>query len=81
MKFKLESDFKPTGDQPEAIKQLVAGIECSQMILLASVRMSPVFLDDFMDFENYEVMCENRLTVGPTGTDEQLMNFPNWKKL
>lgn len=27
MNFKLESDFLPTGDQPEAIKQLVAGIE------------------------------------------------------
>jgi len=26
MQFKLESDFKPTGDQPEAIKQLVAGV-------------------------------------------------------
>lgn len=26
MKFKLTSDFKPTGDQPEAIKQLSAGI-------------------------------------------------------
>lgn len=27
MKFKLHSEFKPTGDQPEAIRQLVAGIE------------------------------------------------------
>lgn len=27
MKFKLISDFVPTGDQPEAIKQLVEGIE------------------------------------------------------
>jgi len=26
MQFKLESNFKPTGDQPEAIKQLVAGV-------------------------------------------------------
>jgi len=26
MKFKLESDFKPTGDQPNAIKELVEGI-------------------------------------------------------
>ena len=26
MNFKLKSDFKPTGDQPEAIKQLVEGI-------------------------------------------------------
>ena len=26
MQFKLESDFKPTGDQPEAIEQLVDGI-------------------------------------------------------
>lgn len=26
MRFTLESDFKPTGDQPEAIKQLVDGI-------------------------------------------------------
>ncbi len=27
MKFKLESKFKPTGDQPQAIKKLVAGIK------------------------------------------------------
>lgn len=27
MEFKLISDFKPTGDQPEAIKQLMEGIE------------------------------------------------------
>jgi excinuclease ABC subunit B len=27
MNFKLISDFKPTGDQPEAIKQLVSGID------------------------------------------------------
>ena len=27
MKFKLTSDFKPTGDQPEAIKQLVEGLQ------------------------------------------------------
>ena len=27
MEFKLISDFKPTGDQPEAIKQLLEGIE------------------------------------------------------
>lgn len=27
MEFKLTSEFKPTGDQPEAIKQLVEGIE------------------------------------------------------
>ncbi|SDS41427.1 Excinuclease ABC subunit B [Gillisia sp. Hel1_33_143] len=26
MKFNLQSDYKPTGDQPQAIKQLVAGI-------------------------------------------------------
>lgn len=26
MKFKLHSEFKPTGDQPEAIKQLSSGI-------------------------------------------------------
>jgi excinuclease ABC subunit B len=29
MKFKLESDFSPTGDQPEAIRQLVAGLNSS----------------------------------------------------
>ncbi len=27
MKFQITSDFKPTGDQPEAIKQLVEGIQ------------------------------------------------------
>jgi excinuclease ABC subunit B len=26
MEFRLKSDFKPTGDQPEAIRQLVEGI-------------------------------------------------------
>ena len=26
MKFKIESEFSPTGDQPQAIKQLVKGI-------------------------------------------------------
>ena len=26
MDFKLQSEFKPTGDQPEAIKQLTEGI-------------------------------------------------------
>jgi len=25
--FKLQSDFEPTGDQPEAIRQLVEGVE------------------------------------------------------
>jgi excinuclease ABC subunit B len=27
MQFKLTSDYQPTGDQPEAIKQLMAGFE------------------------------------------------------
>ncbi|KKQ85796.1 MAG: UvrABC system protein B [Candidatus Daviesbacteria bacterium GW2011_GWF2_38_7] len=27
MNFKLISDFKPTGDQPQAIQKLVTGIE------------------------------------------------------
>lgn len=30
MKFKLVSEFKPTGDQPNAIKQLVTGIESEE---------------------------------------------------
>ncbi|WP_273566264.1 excinuclease ABC subunit UvrB [Maribacter halichondriae] len=30
MKFKVVSDFKPTGDQPEAIKQLVEGMESGE---------------------------------------------------
>ncbi len=36
MKFQITSDFKPTGDQPEAIRQLVEGIErgdTSQVLL------------------------------------------------
>ncbi len=36
MQFKLQSDFKPTGDQPQAIKQLVEGIntgdECQTLL-------------------------------------------------
>ncbi len=30
MKFELESEFSPTGDQPEAIRQLVDGIESNE---------------------------------------------------
>ncbi len=30
MNFKLESDFKPTGDQPQAIEQLINGVEQGQ---------------------------------------------------
>ncbi|WP_298894224.1 excinuclease ABC subunit UvrB [uncultured Psychroserpens sp.] len=30
MRFKVQSEFKPTGDQPEAIKQLVSGIESNE---------------------------------------------------
>ena len=30
MRFKLDSEFKPTGDQPQAIKQLVNGIETNE---------------------------------------------------
>ena len=30
MKFKLESEFQPTGDQPQAIKELVKGIESNE---------------------------------------------------
>ena len=30
MKFKIESEFNPTGDQPQAIKQLVAGLDSDE---------------------------------------------------
>ena len=30
MRFKIESEFKPTGDQPQAIKQLASGIESKE---------------------------------------------------
>ena len=30
MEFKIHSDFKPTGDQPNAIKELTNGIESNQ---------------------------------------------------
>ena len=30
MRFKIESEFKPTGDQPQAIKQLSKGIESNE---------------------------------------------------
>ncbi|UPS90534.1 excinuclease ABC subunit UvrB [Bizionia sp. M204] len=30
MKFKIKSEFKPTGDQPQAIKKLVAGIDSQE---------------------------------------------------
>jgi len=40
-KFKLVTDFKPAGDQPEAIKQLVKGAnkdELNQVLLGVTVR-------------------------------------------
>ncbi|MBU2940225.1 excinuclease ABC subunit UvrB [Lacinutrix sp. C3R15] len=30
MKFKIESEFKPTGDQPQAIKKLVSGLDTNE---------------------------------------------------
>lgn len=30
MKFRIESEYRPTGDQPEAIRQLVSGIESDE---------------------------------------------------
>jgi len=30
MKFKIQSEYKPTGDQPQAIKELVKGIEANE---------------------------------------------------
>ena len=30
MDFKLHSEFKPTGDQPEAIKQLTEGLDSEE---------------------------------------------------
>ena len=30
MKFQIESEFSPTGDQPQAIKQLVNGISSNE---------------------------------------------------
>ena len=30
MRFKISSDFKPTGDQPKAINELIGGIETSE---------------------------------------------------
>ncbi|MDX1407604.1 MAG: DEAD/DEAH box helicase family protein, partial [Saprospiraceae bacterium] len=30
MSFKLESDFSPTGDQPQAIRQLVSGVQAGE---------------------------------------------------
>ena len=30
MKFIIESEFKPTGDQPNAIKQLAAGLNADE---------------------------------------------------
>ena len=30
MRFKISSDFKPTGDQPKAINELISGIETSE---------------------------------------------------
>lgn len=33
MSYQLKSDYKPTGDQPQAIKKLVAGIDRDQVLL------------------------------------------------
>ena len=43
-KFKLTTEFKPAGDQPEAIKQLVKGAnkdELNQVLLGAQARVGP----------------------------------------
>ncbi len=42
-KFKLVSDYKPTGDQPEAIDKLVSGLEkgLKEQVLLG-VRARPL---------------------------------------
>ena len=32
MEFKLHSDFKPTGDQPQAIKELVEGFKAGNQV-------------------------------------------------
>lgn len=45
MKFELSSQYKPTGDQPQAIEQLVAGInagEKAQTLLGVTDRKSVV---------------------------------------
>ena len=44
MDFKLISDFQPTGDQPEAIKQLVAGLNKRFLIRPFLVLQDPVKL-------------------------------------
>ena len=33
MEFKIHSDFNPTGDQPNAINQLTAGVESNEKYL------------------------------------------------
>ena len=36
MSFKLQSSFKPAGDQPQAIKQLVDGLETGEKAICAA---------------------------------------------
>ena len=44
-KFKIQSDFKPSGDQPNAIKELVAGINSSErnQVLLGATGTGKTF--------------------------------------
>ena len=43
--FKIQSDFKPSGDQPNAIKELVAGINSSErnQVLLGATGTGKTF--------------------------------------
>jgi excinuclease ABC subunit B len=45
MEFKLHAPYKPTGDQPEAIRQLVEGIErnCQDQVLLGATGTGKTF--------------------------------------
>ncbi len=45
MEFKLNAPYKPTGDQPEAIRQLVEGIEqnCQDQVLLGATGTGKTF--------------------------------------
>ncbi|MBO4336999.1 MAG: hypothetical protein J5842_02900 [Lachnospiraceae bacterium] len=53
MDFKLHSEFKPTGDQPEAIKELVEGFKAGNQFetLLGVVRLC------FVIYYKYICMC------------------------
>ena len=77
MQFKLESKFKPTGDQPEAIKQLFDGINSNEKFqtLLGVTGSGKTFTVANVIEDR---ACRTKLAVEPEGDFETL--FTQWDR-